>query len=144
MTQQVVPAVSDDEWLARYIFSRVHIRHDNTVKPDAFIPYPHKDLSVNRHFGLSEATIWRIGENVGLAGARVLYGRADVQALDFVRHGLTVVAAPTAENGNHSNVTGWPDDKPRQKQIAQLVAANAQFLSKPDQDPTEMGQIRGL
>ena len=44
----------NDEWLARFILRKEHVRADGTVKPDPFIPYKHIELSVTRHLGLSE------------------------------------------------------------------------------------------
>lgn len=45
-----VPEVGPDEALARFVLHGSHIRRSNqTVKPDAFIPHPYRDLSVTRH-----------------------------------------------------------------------------------------------
>ena len=56
--------VGDEEWLARFILRKEHVRPDGTVKPDPFIPYKHVELSVTRHLGLNEARIWAAGELV--------------------------------------------------------------------------------
>ena len=50
--------MSDDESLARFILRQNQIRSDQTVKPDAFIPYPWPDLSVTRHLGLTDDELW--------------------------------------------------------------------------------------
>ncbi|MGI9168186.1 MAG: hypothetical protein ACR2G5_17685 [Pyrinomonadaceae bacterium] len=55
-------AVSDDEWLARFILFRNQIRRDQTVKQDAFIPYPYPDLSVTRRLGLTDNELWELGQ----------------------------------------------------------------------------------
>jgi hypothetical protein len=61
-----VPAVSDEELLARFILSSRHIRSSNqTVKPDAFIPPANNKSSVTRHRDASEVEIWHEGERVG-------------------------------------------------------------------------------
>ena len=50
-------AVSDDEWLARFILFRNQIRRDQTVKQGAFIPYPYPDLSVTRRLELTDRAV---------------------------------------------------------------------------------------
>src|SRR5687768_8448551 len=97
-------AVADDEWLARYILRREHVRSDGTVKPDPFIPYKRIELSVTRHIELTEFGIWRIGEIVAAKRASPLYGRADGQAQVFVRERLQVIPHPLADDPNHANV----------------------------------------
>ena len=64
MNSHTVPpsTVADDEVLARFILHKRYIRNDGTLKPDLFIPHPHTDLSVTRHVGLEESSIWAIGE----------------------------------------------------------------------------------
>ena len=127
-----LPQVTDDESLARFVLFQRWIRSsDNTVKPDAFVPYPYSDLSVSRHLGLSESDIWQIGRTVASSRPATLYGRADIQALHVKRQSLRIV--PTPEPRNHANVTGWPKDKPAQKIIAQELAAVAQYLPNPSQ-----------
>ncbi|MCB1824311.1 MAG: hypothetical protein KDJ54_06920 [Candidatus Competibacteraceae bacterium] len=128
--------VSDEEWLARYILRKDHVRQDGTVKPDPFIPHPHADLSVTRHLGLDEREIWGIGTKVAeQVAARprsaTLQGRADAQARLYRRQGLFVESAPVKGNANHANVTGWPPDKPSQKEIALLIAREVAYKPKP-------------
>jgi hypothetical protein len=55
------PLVYDNELLARFIFFSGWFRKDQTVRPDGFMPYPHSDLSVTRHWELSESQLWQIG-----------------------------------------------------------------------------------
>ena len=43
--------VVENEWLARYILRKEHVRADGTVKPDPFMPYRRVELSVTRHLG---------------------------------------------------------------------------------------------
>ncbi len=121
--------VSDDETLARFIMQRNHVRADNTIKPNAFIPYPWPNLSVTRHIGLTEHELWEIGQEVADARPATLYGHADVQALGITTQSLKII--PTATPRNHANITGWPPDKPSQKIIAQELAAVATFVSIP-------------
>jgi hypothetical protein len=120
-----LPPVEANEWLARFILKQNHIRPDQTVKQDAFIPHPHRELSVTRHLQLSETQLWGVGYNVAQQIGKILQGRADVQASVFQRQELQVVAAPLPENPNHANAVGWPAEKPTQKIIAQQIAAAA-------------------
>lgn len=127
-----LPQVTDDEFLARFVLFSGWIRSsNNTVRPDAFIPYPYPDLSVTRHLGLLESDIWQIGQMVASSRPATLYGRADIQALYVKRQSLRII--PTPEPKNHANVTGWPKDKPAQKIIAQELAAIAQYCPNPIQ-----------
>jgi hypothetical protein len=121
--------VSDEEWLARFIFQRNHIRSDQTVKPNAFIPHPWPNLSVTRHVGLTEHDLWEAGREIAEVRPATLYGRADVHATTITAQSLKIV--PTATPRNHANITGWPSDKPSQKIIAQEIAAAAQFVLSP-------------
>ena len=131
-----VPPVESDEWLARFILTRGHLRPDRTVKQDAFIPYPYPDLSVTRHLQLSEAEVWQIGRDVARPTGKSLYGRADVQATVFLRQELRVVSDPLPEYPNHANVTGWPPEKPAQKIIAQQIAAATDKTLTPPPNTT--------
>jgi len=119
--------VSDDEWLARYILYRRHIRRDGSgsVKPEAFIPHPHADLSVTRYLALDEFQIWRTGQGVAKQTGKTLYGRADVVAANFTRHRLSVNSDPLPDNPNHANISNWPADKPAQKMLAIEIAKDA-------------------
>ena len=127
----VLPPVLEDEWVARFILSRHWIRKgDPPVRPDAFIPYPHADLSVTRHMDLSEAELWQIGQAIADKRPATLYGRADLQAISVIKKSLRIV--PTPEPKNHANITGWPADKPSQKIIAQEIAAEARFMPNSD------------
>lgn len=123
--------VGDDEWLARYILRREHVRRDGTIKPDPFIPYKHTELSVTRHLGLSDLDIWSAGIKVAEQFGSALHGRADAQARLYRRQRLGVEAAPLEGNPNHANVTRWPPDKPSQKEIALLIAREAVYKPKP-------------
>src|SRR5438445_8073525 len=113
-----VPPVENNETLARFIVQRSHVRQDKTVKPDAFIPHPHLELSVTRHRSATEAEIWSVGEQVAATRQKVLYGRADFAVSVLLSHRLSVAAAAIDGNANHANISGWPADKAGQKTIA--------------------------
>lgn len=127
--QRALLQVSDDELLARFIFQRNHIRSDQTVKANAFIPHPWPNLSVTRHVGLTKEELWEAGREIAEERPATLYGRADVHASTITTQSLNIV--PTATPRNHANITGWPPDKPSQKMIAQEIAAAAQFVPPP-------------
>lgn len=127
-----VPAVGDEEIVARYVLQSSHVRRsDRSLKPDAFMPHPHADLSVTRHYRATEDELWLVGESVALKRGRTLYGRGDFAAASCRAVGLGVEAAPLPDNPNHANVLGWPVEKPLQKIMAQQIAAVATFAESP-------------
>lgn len=124
--------VTNNELLARFITWSKWFRPSNqTVRQDAFIPYPNLDLSVTRHKSLSEQEIWKVGQEISDARPATLYGRADVSAEDVRKQKLTVEPRPVPENLNHACILGWPLDKPAQKILALELAAVARFVPKP-------------
>jgi hypothetical protein len=125
------PPVGNEEWLARFIVRKEHVRPDGTVKPDPFIPYKWVELSVTRHTGLSEEQLWSAGEVVASQIEKSLQGRGDTQAKIYVRQRLRVDGAPVAENKNHANVVGWPQDKQAQKEIAIELVKDVRFVPVP-------------
>ena len=135
MNEFVQPAanISLDERVSRFVTSNHWIRpSNNTVKPDAFMPPPDLNLSVTRHIGLSEEVLWGIGQEVvsQIAEKRnaALHGRADLTVRSIALP-LKAESAPLPNNLNHAHITGWPTDKPSQKNLAQCLAAVADYLS---------------
>jgi hypothetical protein len=129
---QNVPPVEPNELLARYVVYSSHIRRSNsTLKPDAFMPHPHRELSVTRHVAATVEELWSIGERVAAASGKALHGRGDVGAKVCIDQNLAVKATPLADNPNHADVVGWPADKPAQKMIAQEIAAACRFVARP-------------
>jgi hypothetical protein len=128
----LTPSVEASELLARFITASGWVRSKcQTVKQDAFIPYPYPDLSATRHRNLTQEDLWRIGQEVAAARPATLYGRADVLAADVRRQRLEVEPRPVPENLNHASIIGWPSDKPSQKIIAQQLAAVAGYVPLP-------------
>ena len=127
--------VDSDEYLARFIIFSKWIRNsDKRVKPDAFIPHPHEELSVTRHLypnNLSEEELWAIGQDVANSRSTTLYGRADILTMIVRQQNLDVIPKQVKGNPNHANVVNWPNNKPLQKIIAQKLAADAQYFPKP-------------
>lgn len=120
--------ITDDEIIARFIVSKRWIRGDNSVKPEALMPHPYPDLSVTRHIGLCESQLWMIGQDVAAVTGRTLHGRADSQVSVARNQDLKVTSAPTPQNPNHANITGWPVGKPEQKIKALEIANNSRFV----------------
>lgn len=123
--------VAPEELLARYVFHRSYVRHDGTIRPEAFVPHPYPDLSVTRHIGLTDDGVWDIGRTIASAMIRTLLGRADLSTDAILGSGLTVLAAPTSTNPHHANITGWPAEKSAQKIRAQRIAVAARYLADP-------------
>lgn len=132
-----VPDVDPKETLTRYLISKSHFRKSSqTVKPDAFVPHPHGELSTTRLLSITDEEIWAVGEDVAVSmdPPRRLYGRSDVLASTFLGQGLKTIASPLPDNQNHADVTDWPkNDKPAQKLIAQEIAKAASFESSPSE-----------
>ncbi len=133
-----VPDVDPKETLTRYLISKSHFRKaSQTVKPDAFVPHPHSELSTTRLLSMTDEEIWAVGEDVAVSidPPKRLYGRSDVLASTFLGLDLKIVASPLLENQNHADVTGWPkNDKPAQKLIAQEIARVASFVPSPSEN----------
>lgn len=127
-----MPVVGSDEWLSRYILHKSHVRQDNTLKADPFIPHPWPDLSVTRHLDLDKTMIWDIGADVARQTGKTLQGRAENQANVYQNQKLSVITAPAPGNPNHANVTGWPADKPAQKIIALEIAARTRYVPRTE------------
>lgn len=135
-----VPDVEADEPLARFILSSRHIRGSTDgIKPEAFIPHPHTELSMTRHRDATEDEVWAAGTAIATYQQRRLQGRGDVAANAFIKQDLSIQAAPLLghaslpDNPNHANVTGWPkDDKGQQRLLALEIAAQARLVRPSD------------
>jgi hypothetical protein len=124
-----VPDIEPDEILGRFVLYSGHVRaSDRTVKPEAFMPHPHNELSVTRRREATEEELWAEGQRIGAIRQLTLKGRADVSALVFTAEGLRTVSDPIPKNPNHANVTDWPNDKPTQKLKAIQIANKAVYV----------------
>jgi hypothetical protein len=125
-----VPPVSSDELLSRFITQSKQFRpSDGTVKPDAFIPYPHLELSVTRHLQATDVEIWAIGAAVAAAQFKTLCGSAEFLVSNCLAQNLRVEAMPVKDNPNHADIAGWPAAKQDQKAVALHLAAAARFVA---------------
>lgn len=125
-----VPPIANGELLARYATQSSHFRKsDRTVKPNLFMPHPHRELSVTRHLHATEDELWAVGQDVCAEMNRKLYGRSDLCVDDCQTETLTVVKKPIKPNNpNHADISGWPSQKQDQKAIALKLAASASKL----------------
>ena len=127
-----VPDVSVEETLARYILDKKHIRSDQSIRPNAFMPPVNLELSVTRHLSATDEELWSIGDGVASSRGLILYGRADVEAKVCADQSLSIRPDPIPpDNPNHAVVCDWPDEKPSQKIIAQEIAAVAKYAPRP-------------
>ncbi len=118
--------IEDSEKLARFIlYSRWYRKEDKSVKPEAFIPYPHNELSVTRSNDLSENDLMEIGKNIAHNRPATLYGNAKFKVLEVRKINLDAIPARVKGNPNHANVTGWPHEKSKQKSLAIELASKA-------------------
>jgi hypothetical protein len=127
-----VTDVATNELLARYVLQKNHVRSDQSIKPNAYMPPPDLELSVTRHLSATEEELWSVGEDVAMTTGKTLYGRGDVPTTDCVDQNLSVVAAPIIPNNpNHAHIIGWPTEKSAQKNIAQEIASRTTYVQKP-------------
>ena len=134
-----VPDVDDNERLSRFVLSKRHFNQETRMlKADAFLPHPHKELSVTRDKQATDGEIWSVGR--GIAAERSialnrevpLIGRGDAIAASYRKESLKVLKDPVAGNPNHVNVAEWQSDKPKQKLVALEIAKVATFVPTPD------------
>jgi len=124
--------VSPKESLGRYLSQRTHYSTTkNSVKPQAFMPPLDLRLSVFRIDGLQLEEIWEIGQKKvmdAMHQLKVLYGIADVKVSKVQENNLKV--DPDNRPPRHANIIGWPEEKEKQKIIAQELAAEAKLVLK--------------
>jgi Tfp pilus assembly protein PilX len=125
--------VTADERISRFLFyHRWFAPTTKRVKPDAFIPHPHVELSVSCTEGLDEPLVWGLGEQAAKSHSNqpTLHGRADLKAEAFFQQGLKIIRDDQPRY--HANVTGWPSSgKDAQRIKAIELAAAATLHLKP-------------
>lgn len=124
--------VNPKESLGRYLSQRTHYSPEkNSVKPQAFMPPLNLCLSVFRIDGLQLEEIWEIGQKKvidAMQQPKVLHGIADVKVSTVQENNLKV--EPDDRPPRHANIIGWPEEKEKQKIIAQELAAKAKLVLK--------------
>jgi hypothetical protein len=118
-----VPDVTDDEMVTRYLMFGKWYRADQTIKYEAFMPPDNLEFSVTRLRQATDEEVWTVGIHVAVESRRNLHGRADLQALAYIKEQLLVQADALFNNPNHARVTGWSDDKAKQMIVAKQLAA---------------------
>ena len=122
-----IPNVDVDESLARFIVSKGEYRPaDMTVKPQAFLPYQHVELSVTRQRECADDELRIIAGRVADMRQKTLRGYCEISACECRHLGLDVLPDPIEDwNPNHANIVGYPAQKEEQMVIAQKLARSA-------------------
>lgn len=118
--------ISDSERLARFLLQkRWFSAVTNRVKAVSFIPYPHKELSASRIDCIESNEIWKLGDQVVRmrSDSVKLYARADIVAHSIRKEGLEIYKDEPPHR--HANLVNWPDEKAKQKDIANELAVEA-------------------
>ncbi len=134
-----IPEVDAQEGLSRFVYSSGHIRRSNqTLKPNAFLPDPHDNLSVTRDREATDDELWTVGRTIADDRSRAesrtvtLHGRGDVLANTYRAAGLTVEPDPVADNPNHTLIKGWDmSEKAKRLQRCQEIAEKTTFKPTP-------------
>lgn len=122
-----IPAVADNELLARFIVYSDEKRADGTVKHKLFLPYRLVELSVNRHREATLEETWQIGHEVAANRQKNLYGLVNIRASSCRVDPLDVIPDPILpRNPNHANITGYPPAKEDQMALAKILAASVE------------------
>lgn len=132
--------VAEEESLARFVLVSKYRSQPETgrwrVKPPAFIPDPHDDLSVSRVEGLPDSDIETYGRPVAEIQRKPLYGAALVNAA-LVR-ALSLEVEADEGPPRHANIVRWPketdpkEQKARRQLIATELADAARYLPIED------------
>jgi len=133
----VLEDIDPQEDLTRYLLSRNQFSPSNKrVKSSAFLPPQNLKLSVFRIKDLSDENIWKIGTDKvanRINPPKSLHARADFMADVAISKGLHII--PDKWPTRHANIVGWPEEKPKRKEIALELAANAHLEINPFKNP---------
>jgi len=133
----LVDNISPQEDLTRYLLSSNQFSPSNKrVKSSAFLPPQNLKLSVFRIKDLSNVNIWKIGTDKvanRINPPKTLHARADFVADVAISKGLQII--PDKRPIRHANIVGWPEEKPKRKEIALELAANARLKINPFKNP---------
>ncbi len=120
--------IDQSENISRFILSKNHFAASKKrIKYNAFLPYPHVELSVFRISGLPDNQIWEIGQKiVAQPQSKTVKGRADFLAAHVTENELSIIPA-TNPHKLHANIIGWPENKSEQKLIALKLKDKAEL-----------------
>jgi len=122
------------EPLTRYLLSTSQFRRASwTVKASAFVPGPDGRKSVFRILGLTEPSIWKLGEAEVLNPPFRLHARADVTVRSVRDTGITLDADPPPSR--HADLVGWPPDESACLLVAAQLADAAELRLNPAVHP---------
>jgi hypothetical protein len=119
--------VADAEEIARFLFSdKLFAASGSRVKHHAFSP-SRGETSVFRTIELNSADVWQLGKIAGASRRQSPRARADILTAKVRTARLDVVAAPSV-HVRHANITGWPDEKERQRLMAMELAGASRLV----------------
>jgi hypothetical protein len=123
--------IDDNERISRFVFDRRHFSARG-VKFRAFEPPSTAvEVSVTRTNGLSDAAIWRYGDQwIGQPANRTVLARGDFtprQLGEVGTDGVRLSLRPDDNPPRHANIIGWPapEHKEIRRSLAQQLAAKA-------------------
>ena len=120
-----------DENVSRFVVQKQWVRQDLSIRSTAFLPNPKTAplaTSVTLIGGLTPKEVWRLAIGVANDMGKQLYGRTDINVKAVFSANLKLSLTPTSNNTSHADIVGWPEDKPSQKNRAQMLAAKASRL----------------
>ena len=121
-------SVGESETLARFLTRSKHFNASGVTR-HAFMPDPHRDLSVSRIDGLNETEIIARGVAVVEETEASLYGWGRLDVATVLKQGLEV--HPAVPPPGHAIIVGWPEEKEGRISIAQQLAKVAQLHGIP-------------
>lgn len=129
MAAPIVP----EEPIARCLVQSNHYKPAAArVTERAFLPGPDGTTSVFRVLGLTPAEIWTLADRyVGQPSGRPVIGTGTLAARVVGEVGLVLEADD--EPPRHAAISGWPEEKDARKSQAQLLAAAAALVVRPQQ-----------
>lgn len=101
-------SVGTEERIFRFLFSkRWFAVTTQRVKPDAFIPHPHVELSVSCTEGLDDSVLWELGKQTteNRADQPKLHGRANLKEKTIFSQDLKIIRDDNPLY--HTNIRGW-------------------------------------
>lgn len=118
--------VNQEENISRFYFDKKHVRQDNTIKHNVFMPPPiHGRMSVYRTSDLTNQEIWEIGKTyIEPERGKPIVGRADLKAIEIYNCELKI--NPTElPHPRHANIEGWELNTEKDRLKALKLAASA-------------------
>jgi len=124
----LAPVVSDNEAIARFIFSSGHFAiNTERVKYGAYLPAKDGETSIYRVTGLHINEIWNIGKDFVETNDRKLRACAKTRANEITRHSLSIVPE-TDDHYRHANIKAWPTEKDEKRMLAIEIAESSKLL----------------